>query len=362
MASLLLLISCGNPENESAPQQALPYPVVEIPVTTLTGYTSYPASIEGRVNSGVRAKIPGYITDVLVDEGQKVSKGQPLFKLETASLTQDAEAAQANVEAARVEVNRLKPLVEKNIISEVQLETALARLSQAEASYNSLAANIEYATIRSPLDGYVGSIPFREGALVSPSDPQPLTVVTDINEVHAYFSMNERDYLNFLQNTEGNGLQEKIKNFPPVELQMANGQLYDFFGEIETVSGQVNRSSGTVSFRASFPNPARLLTNGNSGTIRIPKLWENVAVVPETSTFERQGLVYVYKVQGDTMAVSSIIEVADRIDNLLVIQSGIEAGEQIVARGAGTLSNYTPIEPQAVAFDSLANSIELVFR
>ncbi len=163
--------------------------------------------------------MPGYITQVLVDEGEKVSKGQTLFKLETEALSQDAGAARANVNAAQVEVDKLKPLVEKGIISPVQLETAKARLEQAKAGYSSIAASIGYANIKSPVDGYVGAINFREGALVSPGDPTPLTTVSDIDEVYAFFSMNERDYLNFIQDAEGASLSEKIENFPPVQLQ-----------------------------------------------------------------------------------------------------------------------------------------------
>ena len=143
---LLFLISCG--DDKSAPQaqmaqQAPTLPVVTIPTKTVTAFTTYPASIEGIVNSQVNAKISGYITDVLVDEGQKVRKGQTLFRLETQTLSQDAAAARANVNAAQVEVDKLKPLVEKNIISNVQLETAKAKLQQAKSSYNSMKKNIE---------------------------------------------------------------------------------------------------------------------------------------------------------------------------------------------------------------------------
>lgn len=340
---------------------AAPYPVVDVPLQTVTGYTTYPVSIEGTINSAVRAKVSGYITEVLVDEGQKVSKGQPLFRLETASLTEDAEAAAANVNSMQVEVNKLEPLVEKGIISHVQLETAKAQLAQAQARYNSIAANIAYATIKSPVDGYAGAIPYREGALVSPGDPVPLTTVTDIDEVFAFFSMNERDYLDFIQTTPGETLDEKIKNFPPVELQLVNGNLYDLKGEIKTVTGQIDKTTGTVSFRASFPNPNRILANGNSGKIRIPRFYENAVIVPESSTFEQQGRVFVYRVQGDSMAVSAPIEVIDRVNGVIVVGAGIEAGEKIVARGAGTLRNNTPIQPQPVELESIT-SLNVVFK
>ncbi|WP_324719669.1 efflux RND transporter periplasmic adaptor subunit [Salinimicrobium sp. HB62] len=358
----LLAISCQ--DNEQAQQQtaATPLPVIEVPQRTVTGYTSYPVSIEGTVNSAVRAKVPGYITQVLVDEGEKVRKGQTLFKLETESLSQDAGAAKANVNAAQVEVDKLKPLVEKGIISPVQLETAKARLEQAKAGYSSIAASIGYATIKSPVDGYVGAINFREGALVSPGDPTPLTTVSDIDEVYAFFSMNERDYLNFIQNAEGENLSEKIDNFPPVQLQLVNDQIYSETGEIQTVTGQIDPTTGTVGFRAMFPNPNNILASGNSGRIRIPRTYENFPVVPESASFEQQGRVYVYGVQGDSLAVSVPIEVVDRVQNLIVVKEGIKPGDRIVAQGVGKLRNNTPIIPQPIPFDSIATSIKPIFK
>lgn len=361
--SFLVMMSCqDNNEEQGKGEPAQTYPVIEVPLRTVTGHTNYPVSIEGKVSSAVRAKVPGYITNVLIDEGQQVNKGQTLFRLETAALTEDAGAARANVNAAQVEVNKLEPLVEKGIISPVQLETAKARLEQAKANLNSIAASIDYATIRSPINGYVGSINFREGSLVSPQDPTPLTRVTQIDEVYAFFSMNERDYLNFLQNTPGSNLKEKIDNFPPVELRLVNGSIYEHEGEIETVTGQIDPSTGTVSFRATFPNPDRILASGSSGRIRIPRTYENIPVVPETASFEQQGRVYVYKVQGDSLAVSTAIRVLDRVGNLIVAESGIEEGETIVAQGIGKLRNNTPIRPQPVSFDSIANQLQPVFK
>lgn len=359
---LLLFTSCQEKKQAQQAVKAMTLPVVEVPLKTISSYTAYPVSIEGTVNSAVRAKVSGYITAVLVDEGEKVRKGQTLFKLETQSLTQDAGAAQANVNAAQVEVNKLKPLVEKGIISPVQLETAQARLAQARANYNSVTASIGYATIKSPIDGYVGAINFRQGALVSPADPTPLTTLSDIDDVYVFFAMNEKDYLDFLQSTPGKTLQEKLGNFPPVALELVNGQLYEPKGKIQTVTGQINRSTGTVSFRAAFPNPGRLLANGNSGKIRIPRTYENVPVVPEAATYEQQGRVYVYRVQGDSLAVSSPIVISERVDNLVIVKSGLKAGDRIVAQGVGKVRNNTPIQPQPVAFDSIDSSLNVVFK
>ncbi len=366
LAGALSLVSCGtdqNSEAKAAPAaQAMPYPVTEVPTKTVTGYTTYPVSIEGIVNSEVRAKVSGYITNVLVDEGQKVKKGQVLFKLETQSLNQDAAAAKANVNAAQVEVDKLKPLVEKDIISEVQLETAKAKLQQAKSNYNSITANIGYANIKSPVDGYVGAIRLREGALVSPTSQEPLTTVSDISKVYAYFSLSEVDYLDFLQNNTGETVEDKIENMPKVQLELANGSKYSKKGTIETINSQVNENTGSISFRAVFDNPSRLLTNGNSGKILIPKTYENAVVVPQESTYEKQGKILVYKLGEGNKVNTSVIEVLTTIDNLYVVKSGIKEGDSIVAKGLSKLRPDTEIKPQPVPFDSIAKPIEQVFR
>jgi membrane fusion protein (multidrug efflux system) len=362
---LLLFSSCG--EDKSAQQaqmaqQAPTLPVVTIPTKTVTAFTTYPASIEGVVNSQVNAKISGYITDVLIDEGQKVRKGQTLFRLETQTLSQDAAAARANVNAAQVEVDKLKPLVEKNIISNVQLETAKAKLQQAKSGYNSIAANIDYGNIKSPVDGYVGSINLRKGALVSPSSQVPMTTVSDISKVYAYFSMNEKEYLDFIQNAEGKDIEEKIKKLPKVQLLLANGSLYEEEGTIETINSQVNANTGSISFRAVFDNPSRILTNGNSGKIKVPKVYTDAVVVPQEATYEQQGSIYVYKVGEDGMATSTKIETTAEVGNLYVVASGLQKGDKIVAKGANKLRGNSKINPQEMPFDSIAKPIEKVFR
>ncbi|SRX72682.1 efflux RND transporter periplasmic adaptor subunit [Aequorivita antarctica] len=365
LGMLLLFSSCGDDKSSQQAQrapQAPTLPVVTIPTKTVTAYTTYPASIEGIVNSQVQAKISGYITDVLVDEGQKVKKGETLFRLETQTLSQDAAAARANVNAAQVEVDKLKPLVEKNIISNVQLETAKAKLQQAKSGYNSIAANIDYGNIKSPVDGYVGSINLRKGALVSPSSQIPMTTVADISKVYAYFSMNEKEYLDFIQNAEGKTIEEKIKKMPKVRLLLANGSLYEEEGTIETINSQVNANTGSISFRAIFDNPSRILTNGNSGKIQIPKVFTDALVVPQEATFEQQGSVYVYKVGQDSTATSTKITIAAEVENLYVVEAGLEKGDKIVAKGANKLRGDTKIKPQEMPFDSIAKPIEKVFR
>ncbi len=377
--ALLMLTSCNNQsEQHVAPPPTLP--VVEVVTKDLTGYRSYPVNIEGKVNNAIRAKISGYIREVYVDEGQVVHKGQTLFRLETNVLSQDANAAksginaaqanisaaQASVNAAQVEVDKLVPLVDKKIISNVQLETAKANLSraqsqlaqarasyqQAQANYSGIQANIDFSMVKSPISGIVGAINFREGSLVGPTDQTPITNVSETGEVYAYFSMNESDYLDFLSEAEGTTVKEKLNNMPEVELILANGDTYSEKGKIQTVTGQINPQTGTIQFRAMFKNDNRLLSNGNSGSIRIPKQYTNVLAVPENSTYEQQGIIYVYTVRKDTV-YSTPIEVEDRINNIAIVKSGLKKGEIVVAQGIGKLRNQAPIKEQKVDFDSI---------
>ncbi|ETN94696.1 membrane fusion protein, multidrug efflux system [Zhouia amylolytica] len=362
LASAAILISCGNSEaKQQAAPGAMPYPTVKVEKRSVKDHTSYPASIEGIVNSKVRAKVSGYIQEVLVDEGEVVKKGQRMFRLETQSLSQDAEAAKARVNVAQVEVDKLKPLVEKDIISPVQLETAKANLEQAKSTYRSIVANIDYANIKSPVNGVVGSIPFRKGNLVSPQDAQPLTTVSDINEVYAYFSLNEKELISFMRNMKGNTLDEKAKNIPEVQLELADGSIYGHPGKIETITGEVNPNTGTVSFRATFKNPEGLLRNGSSGKILLPRHMDDALVVPELSTFEQQGKRFVYVVENDSLVTKAITSAAET-NGLLVITEGLQEGDQILAKGVSKVRPGTKIVPQPTSIDSIVNSFNKVFK
>ncbi|CAM3423434.1 efflux RND transporter periplasmic adaptor subunit [Empedobacter stercoris] len=402
-ALAIALSSCGKKDNAGAQAQGpTPYPVVDVPTRVVTSYDEYPTNIEGVVNNEVRAKIQGYITEVYVDEGQYVQAGQPLFRLETNVLTQNADAARsgvgaaqasvksaqanvnaakASVNAAQVEVDKLTPLVQKNIISNVQLETAKANLAKAQASYNqALAAvgqaqagvtqaqanykgaqaNVDYSVVRAPISGVLGSINFRQGTLVGPSDPTAITTVSNTSKVYAYFSMNEKEYLNFISKSEGATLKEKLDKIPAVDLVLANGEIYPEKGDIQTVTGQINPTTGTIDFRVSFNNAAKILANGNSGRIRVPKTYVDVLVVPEAATFEQQGMTYVYKVTKDT-AYATPITVVERANNIAVVKDGVKKGDKVVAQGVGKLRDKTAVKPMPANFDTIVNSTKTVF-
>ncbi len=361
----VLIHGCGDGQNGSGSSpmvtQVSSYPVLTVEKRDVTTYKEYPTTLEGAVSSEVRPKISGYIQEVLIKEGEQVKMGQALFRIETQSLDQDAAAAKANVRAAQVEVDKLKPLVEKGIISNVQLETAMAKHAQAQSTYNGINANIGYANIKSPVNGVVGSINFRKGALTSAQDQRPLTVVSSIGTVYAYFTLNEKDFIDFITLAKGATMDEKIKNLPQVKLIMANGAEFEKEGFIETIAGDIDPQTGTISFRARFENESGLLRNGSSGKVLVPQIYKDVVVVPTLSTYEQQGKTFVFKVQADTLVPTAISVIAEA-NNLYVIDHGIGKGDIVLGKGIGKVRAGTKIAPLSIPMDSILNSFDPVFK
>ncbi len=346
ISALLIVSACGKKEEQAPAPGPMPFAVQTVERQDAVTYEEYTANLEGRQNVEIRPKVNGFIQKIYVDGGQTVRKGQVLFKLETQTLNQDAAAAKANVTAAQVEVNRLAPLVERKIISNVQLETAKARLAQARAAYSSVAANISYGTITSPVNGVIGSIPYKEGTLVSSVSEQPLTTVSDTKVMRAYFTMNEKQTIAFSRMFKGGTLQEKLKNTPQVTLLLADGSEYELKGRIETVNGLVNESTGTTEFRAEFANPEAILRSGSSGVVRLPIEQKNVILVPQAAVFDMQGKQMIYVVNKDNTVKSKILTVAGTTQTEFIVSEGLEEGEVIVVEGASKLKDGMPIIPQ----------------
>jgi len=349
IALLLITVGCGKKEEQAAAAPPpMPFPVQAVAKQDAVVFEEYTANLEGQQNVEIRPKVNGFVQKIYVDEGQVVRKGQVLFKLETQTLNQDAAAAKANVSAAQVEVDRLKPLVDRKIISNVQLETAKARLAQAKATYSSIAANIGYGTITSPVNGVIGSLPYKEGSLVSATSEMPLTTVSDTKVMRAYFTMNEKQLLNFSRTFEGSTFQEKLKNTPQVSLVLVDGSEYDQKGRLKTVNGLVNSQTGTTEFRAEFPNPQALLRSGSNGIVRIPVEHKNAILVPQAAVFDMQGKQMIYVVNKDNTVKSKVITTANTTGLNFIVSEGLEEGELIVAEGASKLKDGMAIVPQDV--------------
>lgn len=354
--SIGLLSSCKKETTAPTPP-VMSYKVVQIGNTNTTLLAEYPASIEGITDIDIRAKVDGYIEKIYVQEGQEVKKGQLLFKLETQTATQEAGAAQAKVAAAQVEVNRLKPLVERNIISDVQLETAKANLASAKSTYQSIVAKINYATIKSPVNGIVGTLPLRIGSYVSSQTAEPLTRISDVSTVYAYFSVNEKQQLDIMMNSEGKSFQEKINKMPLVNLILSNNVSYDQKGKIETFSGQANSQTGSFNVRARFSNANKLLRSGGSGTIQIPTDLTAVILIPQSATLEMQDKRIALVVDKENKVKAVPIEVRSVPGGqFFVVDSGLSTNDTMLIEGVGIVTEGTPIKPELVPYSTLINS------
>jgi len=356
---IALITACQDQQPQQRSRPAPELPVISVDTQTVTTYQTYPTNLQGIVSSEIRAKVSGYINEVLVDEGERVEKGQTLFRLETQALSSDAKSAQARVNSAKIEVNRLQPLVDKNIVSQVRLETAKANLAQAQSDLQSIQANIDYATIKSPVQGTVGDINLRTGALVSPTDQMPLTTVADINQIFADFSINEKDYYSLLaeKDLDKSNLAE---SFQAVELVLPNGKPYPLKGKISSISGRVNPQTGSINFRATFNNPDLILKDGTSGKIRIPQLYKSAIVIPRLSTFERQGYILAYQLKKDSVIEKQIK--TREAGRLYIVKSGLKTGDTIVAKGVNKIKNGSKVKPVASSLDSIVRSYDRVFK
>jgi membrane fusion protein (multidrug efflux system) len=213
--------------------------------------------------------------------------------------------------------------------------------------------NLGYATIKAPVDGYVGRIPFKTGSLVGTTTAEALTVLSEIRVMHAYFSLSENDFIQFKNQFSGNTIEEKIKQMPPVELVLADNTAYPKKGKVQIVSGQFNNSIGAISFRASFENTNGLLRSGNTGKIRIPRTLATALVVPQDATFELQDRVFVFLVADSNKVASSPISIAGKSGNYYLVENGVKQGEKIVYSGLDRLQDGAVIQPQLISMDSL---------
>ena len=353
--SLVLLAACGKKEQQTA-AVILPYKVTEVTESNTTLLSEYPATLEGITDIDIRAKVDGYIEKIYIQEGQEVKKGQLLFKLETQTANQEAAAAKAKVAAAQVEVNRLKPLVERNIISDVQLETAKANLASAKSTYQSIVAKINYASIKSPVNGIVGTLPLRLGSYVSSQTTEPLTRISDVSTIYAYFSMNEKQQLDITMNAEGKTFQEKITKMPAVNLILSNGMEYEQKGKIETFSGQANTQTGSFNVRASFPNSNKLLRSGGTGIIQIPTYLKDVIIIPQNATLELQDKRIALVVDKENKVKAVPIEVrAIPGGKFFVVDNGLNVNDKILIEGVGIVTEGTEIKPEVVDYNTVIN-------
>ena len=352
MACFMAAVSCGQAPTAMGPAE---YAVMTIATTDREIPINYSATIRGRQDIAIYPQVSGTIFELCVNEGQTVSKGQPLFIIDQVPYKAALQTAEANVAAAKAGVataqltyDSKKELYAKNVVSQYDLLTAentlltaKAQLAQAEAQRVNAANNLSYTVVKAPANGVVGTLPYRVGALVSASISKPLTTVSDNSDVYVYFSMTENQLLNLTR--QYGSIANTLKNMPDVRLVLNDGSVYDRTGRIESISGVIDTSTGSVQLRAVFPNADGLLHSGGAGSVIVPNIHKDCVVVPQVATFELQNKVYVYKVE-DGKAASSMIDV-EKINNgrEYIVKSGLTPGDVIVAEGVGLLREGTPI-------------------
>jgi membrane fusion protein, multidrug efflux system len=364
-----IIVSCSRNKQGTSPAGAFgggPAPVREYAVLTLspksvTVHQDFPATIQGQRVIEIRPMINGYLQDIYVNEGDQVKRGQLLFRISNPIYEQQVitakariNSAQADVNSAEIEIDKIKPLVEKEIVSNYRLKSAElilkakeAALEQTKAELSNAETNLSYTIIKCPQDGIIGTIPYKNGALVSSTSPEALTNLSDIQNVLAYFSWNEKQLLNMLAETPGLTLEEKVKSMPPATLILANSTEYPEKGKIEIASGLISTETGSATFKAIFPNKSGLIRSGSSATVRVPETLDSVLVVPQGATYELQNKRFIYKLGADNK-VTAVAFVSIPSDNgqYFYVSNGLKSGDRVVLEGVSSLREGTEIKPR----------------
>lgn len=350
------LSACGT---GSAEHRAADHATMIVEKGEITLYQDYSATIRGRQDTDIFPQVSGTITQVCVSEGDEVRRGQTLFVIDQVPYKAALQMADANVQAAEAAVatasltaDSKQKLFDKGVVSDFDLQTARntlataqAQLAQMRAAQVSAANNYSYTTVKSPSDGVVGTIPYRAGTLVSPQIQRPLTTVSDNSQMYVYFSMTENRLLDIVSNH--GSMREAVKAMPEISLVLNNNTLYAEKGRVESVSGVINPSTGTVSLRAVFPNKGRLLHSGASGNVRMPVEYKNCIIVPKTATYEVQDKIYVYKVADGKAHAAAIAVAPVSTINEYIVTEGLAAGDEIVTEGVALLHEGDTVKQTA---------------
>ncbi|MBQ9286464.1 MAG: efflux RND transporter periplasmic adaptor subunit [Bacteroidaceae bacterium] len=346
-----MLGACKGKQQQGAQQAPVAYKTIKVKAEDRTIDTKYSATIRGRQDIQVLPQVSGTLQRLLVTEGQKVSKGQTLFIIDQVPYQAALNTARANLQAAKaaeatakLSYESTKNLYDQQVVSEFDLQTAnnayaqaKAAVAQATAAVTNAANSLSYTVVKSPANGVVGTLPYRVGALVGPSIPTPLTTVSDNHQMYVYFSMTEAQLLEKIR--EAGSAEAAVKAMPAVRLQLVDGSEYEETGVVETASGVVDQTTGSVSLRAVFNNPNGLLHSGSTGNVIIPVEMKNHIVVPAAAVKQLQTVHQVFKVEnvdGQRTAVGTNIEVAPyNPGKEFIVLSGLNVGDEIIADGAG---------------------------
>jgi membrane fusion protein (multidrug efflux system) len=353
--------ACTSPEENKT--EAGKFPVTS-PLSMDTTYTiEYVAEIQSLQNVEIRAKIKGYIEKIYVDEGRPVKAGQTLFSIGNKEFNQELlkakamlKSAIAEAKTAELELQNVKTLSDKNIVSKTELEKAQANLDAAnaridEAKANEATANINlsFSEIKAPFDGTINLIPFKTGSLID--EGTLLTKLSNNKEVFAYFNVSEKEYLGYTTQKEN----EEKNN---ITLLLANGQAHKYKGAVETIEGEFDRNTGNIAFRAKFPNPDLLLKHGSSGKVQLTNDIKNALIIPQKSTYEIQDKFYVFVVDANNVVKQRNIVIKQRLPHLYVIESGLAASDKMIYEGIQNVKEGDKILTEFISLKQVISQLK----
>lgn len=369
---ILLLGVAGVVSSCSEAQREKVFHTTQTPITRLTPTSiefpqSYVADVQAIQFVEVKPKVEGFVQQILVDEGEKVQKGQPLFRLSSEEYSVSVKEAQANykqseaeLQMAEYEAERIERLVKKNILSKIRLdqvmtqkEVARMKVEQAKSQLQRAQTNYSYTTVTSPFDGYIDRIPYKVGSLVTPESL--LTTVSDVSEIFAYYKVNESEYLKF-KRAQLRG--EQLPEMNNIELILPDGSVYPHKGRVETVEGDFERGTGSIAFRVRFPNPDGLLKHGVTGKVRMMTKMSDVYLVPQKSTFEIQDFTYVYVVDKEGIVKVRSFQPLQRYEKFYITED-LEPDTYIVYEGIQSVKDGMEIHPDTISFQQIMQGITL---
>lgn len=362
-AAITLFSSCGSGNQQAGMMQAPPQETdfISLKNTDAPIAFSYPGNVEGSINVDIKAQVSGYLESIYVTEGQYVQKGQALFKIKSDVFNEQVNNSNAGLKAAlaaqanaKLEVEKLRPLVEGKVISEIQLQTAeasyqaaKAQVAQAQAALGSSRINAGFATIKAPVSGYIGRIPNRIGNLVTPADATPLTTLSDISTVFVYFTLSEADFIRLNKSS--------LSKDQTIEFIMADGSTYNHAGKLEYASGNINSQTGSMSMKAIFPNPEKLLRSGGSGKVIIHHTLANVLILPKSAVKDLQDKFFVFKLADSNKVAMSPIEIGGESGNNYLVKAGVKAEDKIAINRIDALNEGTVVAPKIVSTEVHSN-------
>lgn len=326
--SLLINFGCGHHEQKHEEEKFLvTHPIQQ---DTLV-YKSYVCQIHAIQHIELRSLEKGYLQNINVDEGQSIKKGQLLFQVMPLIYQAEMQKAQAELDFSTIEYQNTKKLADSNIVSANELALAKARLDKVHAELALAKAHLGFTEIRAAFDGIVGLFRVRQGSLLDEGDL--LTTLSDNSKMWVYFNVPEAEYLSFILS------KTNRENLPQVELQMANNQMFDQKGIIETIEADFNNETGNIAFRATFPNPQGILRHGETGNILMPVYLKNALIIPQKATFEILDKKYVFVVDEDHVVRSREITLGVELPHLYVVTAGLNPGDKILLEGLRKVKN-----------------------